>query len=76
MAHYDQDHKEVSKRGPSAQRRPLRGLRPRWSETPDQVIGFVGMLTWLCAWWNRPALARSPTTPPRGRTSWFQACGV
>ena len=27
MAHYDQNQKEVTKRGTSAQRRPLRGLR-------------------------------------------------
>jgi hypothetical protein len=28
MAHYDQNQKEVSNRGPDSQRRPLRGLRP------------------------------------------------
>jgi len=37
MAHYDQNQKEVTKRGTSAQRRPLRGLRSIPSENPGPI---------------------------------------
>ena len=45
MAHYDQNQKEVSNRGPgqpaSAATRPPNPV----SKTPDRVIGIIGMLS-------------------------------
>jgi hypothetical protein len=48
MAHYEQhkDSEGGEQRGlPHSQRRPLRGLRPARSKTPDWVIEIAGMLS-------------------------------